>query len=182
MASVEDWPGEEFESGARTRTRARFRVHDEDPEGLSYVHQAIYRATVAVTVLFLVALIAYFVLRAFRDDLGTGVRSFSSVLLPVMVLTALTRFRKQELENAEVQLPGALTFVVTLIIGIGVLALLTMAPNGIPVQELVLSGCLSILLFSSLILPADRAMFYYFGMVIGFLLYVMILGFPQLGG
>jgi hypothetical protein len=29
---------------------------------------------------------------------------------------------------------------------------------------------------------ADRAMFYYFGMVIGFLLYVMILGFPQLGG
>jgi hypothetical protein len=137
---------------------------------------------VAVTVLFLVALIAYFVLRAFRDDLGTGVRSFSSVLLPVMVLTALTRFRKRELENAEVQLPGALTFVVTLIIGIGVLALLTMAPNGIPVQELVLSGCLSILLFSSLILPADRAMFYYFGMVIGFLLYVMILGFPQLGG
>lgn len=51
----------------------------------------------------------------------------------------------------------------------------------IPVAELVLSGAFSLLVFSYVVLDVDRMMSYYFGMVFGFLTYILVLGFPGLG-
>lgn len=75
-----------------------------------------------------------------------------------------------------------LVFAFTLLIGLVVMQLLTIAPTGVPLAELVVSGSFSVLLFSLAAFPEDKdkAMFYYFGMMLGFLSYVVILGFPAL--
>jgi hypothetical protein len=150
-----------------------------DNWGLWLINGLLYPFAMVATPLFLLALIVFFVLQAFSDSTGDGVRSFAAVLLPLMTLALLVAFRKEKLQRAE-RLPSIWAFFLTLVVGIGVLALLAITPTRIPLPELVLSGSFSVLIFSYVALSQDKAMFYYFGMVLGFLLYVVILGFPTL--
>jgi hypothetical protein len=167
-------------SGRRTPEQAApKRELNYDNWGLWLINGLLYPFAMVATPLFLLALIVFFVLQAFSDSTGDGVRSFAAVLLPLMTLALLVAFRKEKLQRAE-RLPSIWAFFLTLVVGIGVLALLAITPTRIPLPELVLSGSFSVLIFSYLALTQDKAMFYYFGMVLGFLLYVVILGFPTL--
>ena len=156
--------------------------------GLGLIDGFLYPLAMVATPLFLLALIVFFVFQAFSDSVGDGIRSFAAVLLPLMTIALLVGFRRDELrekkealqEGSAQAFPSALAFTLTLLAGIGVLALLVITPTGVPLPELVLSGCFSVLIYSYVALPQDKAMFYYFGMVLGFLLYVVILGFPTL--
>ena len=156
--------------------------------GLGLIDGFLYPLAMVATPLFLLALIVFFVFQAFTDGVGDGIRSFAAVLLPLMTIALLVGFRKEELrekkeliqEGGVQAFPSALAFTLTLLAGVGVLALLVVTPTGVPLPELVLSGSFSVLIYSYVALPQDKAMFYYFGMVLGFLLYVVILGFPTL--
>lgn len=133
-----------------------------------------YPLAMVATPLFLLALIVFFVFQAFSDSVGDGIRSFAAVLLPLMTIALLVGFRRDELrekkealqEGSAQAFPSALAFTLTLLAGIGVLALLVITPTGVPLPELVLSGCFSVLIYSYVALPQDKAMFYYFGMVL----------------
>jgi hypothetical protein len=172
-------PRRHVASGRRIDAASQPRHPTYDNWGLWLIHGLLYPFAMVATPLFLLGLIVYFVFQAFSDSTGDGVRSFAAVLLPLMTLALLVAFRKEKLQKAE-KLPSTWAFFLTLAVGIGVLALLAITPTGIPLPELVLSGSFSVLIFSYVALSQDKAMFYYFGMVLGFLLYVVILGFPTL--
>jgi hypothetical protein len=154
---------------------------DQQDWGTIVITRGIYPIAFVATPGFLLVLMVFFVSRAFSHSLGAGVRSFSSVLLPLMVLGLMRTFQKERLRRAE-RFNNTLVLGLTLLIGVAVMQLLTIAPTGIPLAELVLAGSFSVLLFSHAALPEnkDKAMFYYFGMILGFLSYVVILGFPSL--
>jgi hypothetical protein len=50
----------------------------------------------------------------------------------------------------------------------------------IPIAELMVSGCFSVLVFSAASTEEDIGLSYYYGAMSGILLYVIILGFPLL--
>lgn len=64
--------------------------------------------------------------------------------------------------------------------------------SGVPIPELLVASCLALLVFASgslygmafgrRVRPEDDALSYYYGVVIGMLGYVILLGFPTLGG
>ena len=155
----------------------------EEPEnwGTKAITRGIYPIAFVATPGFLLVLMVYFISRAFSDSLGAGVRSFSAVLLPLMVLGLLRTFQKERLQRAE-RFSNTVVLALTMLVGILVMELLTIAPTRVPLAELVLSGSFSVLLFSHAALPEnkEKAMFYYFGMILGFLSYVVVLGFPGL--
>ena len=157
------------------------RADLKEPEnwGTVVITRGIYPIAFVATPGFLLVLMIYFISRAFSQSLGAGVRSFAAVLLPLMVLGLLKTFQKERIRRAE-SFSNTLVFALTLLVGILVMELLTIAPTGVPLAELVLSGSFSVLLFSHAALPENRekAIFYYFGMILGFLSYVVVLGFP----
>src|SRR5262245_18691661 len=65
--------------------------------GLVLIDRLLYPLALLATPSFLLALMVYFVVGAFAESLGSGVRSFSSVLLPLMLLAFLVAFKKNEL-------------------------------------------------------------------------------------
>jgi hypothetical protein len=149
-----------------------------DNWGVRLVDFALYPFALVATPAFLLFLMIFFIARAFADSSGSGVRSFSAVLL-LMVLALLVAFKRENLKRAE-RVGNLWVFIGTLAIGLGVMELLRLTPTGVPASELVLSGSFSVLLFSSVSLSRDRAMFYYFGTILGFLSYVVLFGFPAL--
>jgi len=166
-----------MESGMRA-----IRTNEEQENwGMTVVERVIYPIAVVATPGFLLVLMIYFVVRSFSHGPSSGVRSFAAVLLPLMIFTFLAKYRKEELHRA-VRFSNGLVFGFTLLVGVAVMELLTLAPTGVPLTELVLSGSFSVLFFSFTAFPddKDKAMFYYFGMILGFLGYVVILGFPKL--
>jgi hypothetical protein len=154
---------------------------EQENWGTMVITRIIYPVALVATPGFLLLLMVFFVAQSFSNGISAGVRSFSAVLLPLMVLTLLTKFRKEQLQRAE-RFNNGLVFVFTLLVGLAVMELLTIAPTGVPLAELVVSGSFSVLLFSLAAFPddKDKAMFYYFGMILGFLGYVIVLGFPSL--
>jgi hypothetical protein len=156
-------------------------VKEQENWGTIAITRVIYPIAFVATPGFLLVLMVFFISRAFSNSLGAGVRSFSAVLLPLMVLGLMRTFQRDRLRRAE-RFNNTLVFSLTLLVGILVMELLTIAPTGVPLAELVLSGSFSVLLFSHAALPQnkDKAMFYYFGMILGFLSYVVVLGFPSL--
>ena len=163
--------------------RQRADEKEQDNWGTFAITRIIYPIAFVATPGFLLVLMVFFISRAFSSSLAAGVRSFSAVLLPLMVLGLLRTFQRDRLRRAE-RFNNTLVFSLTLLVGILVMELLTIAPTGVPLAELVLSGSFSVLLFSHAALPQnkDKAMFYYFGMILGFLSYVVVLGFPSLPG
>ncbi len=151
----------------------------EDNWGAKAVDNILYPIALFAAPAFLAVLTVYFVVQAFTRSAGSGVRSFAAVLLPLMVLALLVAFKRNSLRRAEA-VPSFWVFLATLGIGSAVMALLKLTPTGVPLPELVISASFSILIFSRVALTRDKMMFYYFGMVLGFLVYVVILGFPTL--
>ena len=129
------------------------------------------------------ALTAYLVIRAFRWGISNGVRSVAAVLLPSILVTFVYMFDRELFMVAE-ELPAPLSFLGALLVGMAALAVVRFVAEltSFPLAELLLSLCFSVLVYGCIGLHESRILSYCYGIFSGFLLYVVVLGFPTLGG
>jgi hypothetical protein len=148
--------------------------------GESLVRSVLYPFASFAAPAFILLLIVLFISRAFSDDLSHGLRSFSAALLPLMAVTYLTMSRKTELSRQASKAPSWFTFAVMFAVGVALMPILSVS-SSLPFAELVLSGCFSVLVAGSVLIgDRDKAMSYYFGLILGVLSFVVLAGFPVL--
>jgi len=152
---------------------------DQSNWGYWLLHKILHPFAVSATPLFILALIVYFLFLAFREGIYPGVRSFASVLLPLIVAAYMFIFQKQQVEKLgepDIQKWGFYASVVT---GFGTMALIRFFGR-VPVTQVVLSGIFSALVFCYAGTRESKVFTYYYGMILGFLTYIVLLGFPAL--
>lgn len=135
---------------------------------------AVY-GTLAALVLIALSL----VLGAFGRGVGPGARSVAGVLLPVVVMSFLYVFRRQTLERLA-GVPTAAGFILGLVLGLLTMVALEYLGRVVaaPLPELVVSSCLSVLVFSTAAGQGDRGLVWYYGVLCGLLAYVVFVGVP----
>jgi hypothetical protein len=149
--------------------------------GERLVYTMLYPLAQVIAPAFTFGLMARFCWRAFDGGLGDGVRSFAAELLPLLLVTYLTASRRwgDRLALVAGAVPIWATFSGMLVVGALLLPVISLS-TAVPVAELVLSSCFS-LLVGGLVLSADRekAMAYYFGFVLGVVGAVVGTGLPS---
>ncbi|KPJ66503.1 hypothetical protein AMJ44_08250 [candidate division WOR-1 bacterium DG_54_3] len=147
--------------------------------GTWLVNTVIHPFAVTATPLFVLVLMIYLVYYAFLTGTQQGIRSFSGVLLPLILVTFLYIFQRDLLRNMG-KIPTTVSFLISLIIGLLVMTIVRVIghSSSIPITELVLSGSFSILVFSYVSLLETKMFSYYYGMISGFLIYLFFFGFP----
>jgi hypothetical protein len=147
--------------------------------GMWLIQKVIHPLTIFGTPLFILALMIHLVSHAFYRDTYSGIRSFAAVLLPLIVVTFIFIFQRELLERLG-RRPTLLSFSASLIAGIAAMAIVRFCAYStiVPVSELVLSGSFSILVFSYVSLQENKMLSYYYGMICGFLVYIIFFGFP----
>lgn len=128
----------------------------------------------------LLALIGvYLVLQAFGRSPSIGFRSLASLLFPVVIASFLYVFNRELLRGMGGIHPAA-GFLIGFGMGVVVMLVLQFVPRpgDIPLAELMVSGCFSVLVFSAVASPGERVFTYYYGALSGLLLYVIVRGFP----
>jgi hypothetical protein len=151
--------------------------------GLSLLRKFLHPLTVFGTPTFLLALLIYFLMRAFRTDLAYGIRSLAGFLLPLIVSTFIFIYQKEILAKLG-DVNVVISFIISLIWGVIIMVvvrLFTAMASPVPVNELVLSSSFSVLVFSYVSLPQNKVLSYYYGTVSGLLLYIIFFGFPIIG-
>lgn len=158
-------------------------ANEEPRPRMVAVHALARWLTIYGTPFFLAVIAAYLVGVAFQRGFYPGMRSLASALLPVVVGSFLYAFRKEILRRVA-GASNAIGFVIGATMGLLVMAGLRVfgATTIIPLAELLLSGCFAVLVFSSASSPEDRGLSYYYGVMSGALLYIILFGFPVLGG
>jgi hypothetical protein len=146
---------------------------------MSVVHETVRAIAVYGTLATLVLVALYLVLGAFGRGFAAGLRSLAATLLPLVAASFLYLFRRPALERL-----AAASTLAALAGGLG-LGLLTMVAlqffgggRSVPLAELVVSGCLSVLVFSSAAGPPDRGLVWYYGVLCGVLAYLVVWGVP----
>ncbi len=148
--------------------------------GLWLIQHGLHPFAVVATPLITIGLILLLMVRAFRLSLKEGVRSLSAVLLPLVVLTFVFMYQKSlfvEIGN----IPTIIGFIASLLIGIAVMVVIRFLANlsfFIPFAEILLSGTLTMLVFSYISLQKSSVLAYCYGMLSGFLIFVILLGVP----
>lgn len=177
-------------ANSESRTRGKVGLRSENaqypgagPEdgpnwGVRLVERGLYPFALAAAPAFLLALIVFFVARAFTDGLQSGVRSFAAVLLPLMVMTFIAKYRPESAGKLA-RIPGFLAFIIMFVIAGAMMQLLTFSTKA-PVAELVLSAAFSIIVLGYIQLERARVITYCIGTVLGALCYVVLFGFPRL--
>jgi hypothetical protein len=131
--------------------------------------------------MLLLGLIIYLIYEAFTLNVYFGVRSLGTVIFPFIIMAFIYKFSKEILKGLhEINPRGA--FLISFIWGVIVMALIHLSGQMIadfPVAELVLAGTLALLVYNY----AERSvnsvlLVYYYGVICGFLIYVMFLGLP----
>ncbi|RMD98639.1 MAG: hypothetical protein D6816_15980 [Bacteroidetes bacterium] len=124
----------------------------------------------------------YLVMAAFGFGLSAGLRSLASVLLPLILTSFLFVFRREVLERvaALATLPA---FAAGLLMGLLVMAALAFWTRGaaIPLPELLVSGCFSLLVFAAAADAGTRGLAIYYGVMSGLLVYLVLWGVPIMG-
>lgn len=144
--------------------------------GVWLIDQLIHPFAIVATPGFLLILMLYLVIAAFTEGFALGMRSMAGVLFPLIMVAFIFMFQRELLERLG-RVPTLGAFAVSLLIGLGVMIVLALSP-AVPIKELVLSGSFSLLLFSHVSLRGNTMLAYYYGMISGFLLYTIVLGFP----
>lgn len=144
--------------------------------GVWLIDQLIHPFTLVATPGFLLILMVYLVMSAFTQGFGLGMRSFAGVLFPLVMVAFVFIFQRELLARLG-RVPTLAAYVFSLIIGVFVMIVIAWSP-AVPVKELVLSGSFALLLFSHVSLRGNAMLAYYYGMISGFLLYIIFLGFP----
>lgn len=147
--------------------------------GLWLLHEILHPFAVSATPVFILGLMVYFLFSAFGEGIYPGVRSLAGVLLPLIVVTFMFVFQKARLEKLGE--PNVLKwgFYASVVTGFGAMALIRFFGR-MPVTEVVLSGIFSALVFSYASIRENKVFAYYYGMILGFLIYIVVLGFPVL--
>jgi hypothetical protein len=141
----------------------------------------IHPFAVSATPGFLAILMVYLVLSAFARGFYPGVRSLAGILFPLIMVTFVFIFQRELLERLGT-IPLFVSFAAALILGVLVMVVVQVYARSptVPVTELVLSGSFSLLVFSYASLRGNKMLSYYYGMIAGFLLYIICFGFPSL--
>lgn len=148
--------------------------------GLWLIQHALHPFAVVATPLITIVLILLLMVRAFRLSLTEGIRSLSAVLLPLVILTFVFMYQKNlfvEIGN----IPTIIGFIASLLIGVVVMIVVRFLANlsfFIPFAEILLSGTLTMLVFSYISLQKSSVLAYCYGMLSGFLIFVILLGVP----
>jgi magnesium-transporting ATPase (P-type) len=150
--------------------------------GLNLINKLVHPFTIIATPVFILILVILFIIRAFATDLFTGVRSFAGALLPVITMTFIFIFHRPLLSNLT-KLGYWASYFISLVLAIGIMVVITFFGNysqtsTIPVCELVLSGSFSLLVFSYVNRKENKILAYYYGVISGFLIYIILAGFP----
>jgi len=154
-------------------------TQDQSNWGQWLLHKIIHPFAVSATPLFILALMVYFLSLAFGEGIYRGIRSFASVLLPLIVVTYIFIFQKTQLEKLGEPSVLKWGFLASLLTGFGTMALIRFVGR-VPVTEVVLSGIFSALVFCYAGIRESKVFSYYYGMILGFLIYIVVLGFPVL--
>ncbi len=148
--------------------------------GLWLIQHVLHPFAVFATPVITIGLILLLLVRAFRLSLTDGIRSLSAVLLPLVVLTFVFMYQKSlfvEIGN----IPTIIGFIASAVIGIAVMVVIRYLANlafFIPFAEILLSGTLTMLVFSYISLQKSGVLAYCYGMLSGFLIFVILLGIP----
>ena len=157
-----------------------------DNWGVGFVERRLYPLAVTVMPFFYLVLILALLFRSFSAGLFVGTRSLAATLLPLTILTYLYLNRTEKdisIHKPDTAAARRLRFVLGAAVGIGVLALLNvLAPVGPrnPIREVIVSSSLSALIFSDTILESGRSKPYYFGNMVGSLLYFVLFSLPPI--
>jgi len=149
--------------------------------GSFIIKNIIHPFTVIITPTFMLGLIIYMIVIAFGKGIPDGIRSFSGVILPMIVVTFIFLFQKDLLEWLG-KIHVLLSYALSLIIGILVMWVVSClgSSDGVPVTEIVLSSSFSIIIFSYVFVQENKMLSYYYGIVSGFLIFFILFGFPEL--
>ncbi len=148
--------------------------------GLWLIQHVLHPFAVFAMPLITIGLILLLLVRAFRLGLRDGIRSLAAVLLPLVVLTFVFMYQKPlfaEIGN----IPTIIGFVASAFVGIAVMVVIRFLANlafFIPFAEILLSATLTMLVFSYVGLPRSGVLAYCYGMLSGFLVFVIVLGVP----
>jgi len=147
--------------------------------GLWLLRNVLHPFVIGATPLFVLGLIVYFVVSAFGEGIYPGIRGAAGVLLPLIVVTYMFVFQSDRL--ARLGEPGVLRwgFVGSLLVGFAAMEMVR-AVGRAPVSEVVLSAMFSGLVFCYASVRDPKVFVYYYGMMLGFLIYIVFLGFPAL--
>ena len=167
-------------AGRASATGEARRAQMEAIWGEGLIHRILYPFASFAAPAFLLVLLVFFIWRAFTVDLPSGLRSFAAALLPLMIVTYMTTARRSDLSRRTAQVPSWLTFVVMLGVGAALMPIVSIS-GSVPVAELVLSGCFSVLVGGYVLIEdRDKTMSYYFGLILGVLGSVVLAGLPHL--
>ena len=156
------------------------------------LYDAIRFFTVFGTLGFLACLALYLLTLAFKSGFDPGIRSLAGILLPLLTGSFVFVFNRDALGRLRA-LPAAASFSMSVATGaLIMLALRFLVDHSpIPVTELLIASCVSVLVFASDSLPklafeapeaaGNQALAFYYGVASGMLLYVVFLGFPRIG-
>jgi hypothetical protein len=156
--------------------------HSNDNWGTALLKYLVHPFTLTATPLFLFALLVFFVVREFQKNLDVGIRSLCGALLPLILITFIHEFRRDLLEQLGSK--GILwSFIFSSIWGFGLMFTLKLLNfylkiQYIPLSEVILSSSFSVLVFTYYDDEKNKAKAYYYGMLVGLLIYIIAVGFP----
>jgi hypothetical protein len=121
----------------------------------------------------------YLAAQAFGRGPAAGFRSLAALLFPVVIASFLYVFNRALLRSLGGISPGP-GFLAGFAMGVLLMLVLELVPraSAIPLAELTVSGCFSVLVFSSVAAEGDNVFTYYYGTLSGLLLYVIVRGLP----
>ena len=157
------------------------KISEQDNWGIALINRVVHPFTVFATPALVLILIIYLVICNFREGIYVGIRSFAGFLFPLILVTFIFKFQKELLEKLG-KIPTLISFGISLFTGIVVMIVVQGFERFllVPIVELVLSGSFSILVFSYASLRGNKMLSYYYGMISGFLFYIIFWGFPAL--
>ncbi len=148
--------------------------------GRYLIQRILHPATIFGTPSIIFILLVYFVVTAFMGAMPDGLRSFAGALLPMIIATYIYIYQKDLINNLG-KFNSLYSLVGMMALGIGIMIMIKtvgQAFEGLPIKEVVLSSVFSLLVFSYVVLDENKVLSYFYGLVVGFLLYIIFVGLP----
>lgn len=155
------------------------------------LYGAVRFLTVFGTLGILACLALYLLSHAFKAGVPVGIRSLAAILLPILGGSFVFVIRRSTLQRIS-ELPAGAAFSVSAVAGALIMAALRFLAHfsPIPIAELLVATCISVLVFASDSLAKlafegqqpseDQPLALFYGVASGMLLYIVLFGFPRL--
>ena len=167
-------------------------MEEQDVDRKTSLYGVVRFLTVFGTLAILSGLALYLLSHAFEFGLFVGIRSLAAILLPILAGSFVFVVRRSSLRRIS-EASAGVAFAGALAAGGLIMAafrfLVDFSP--IPVAEILVASCLSVLVFASDSLArlafdvaqpsADRPLALFYGVASGMLLYIVLFGFPRIG-